>query len=129
MENFFEENKIRSFRDLRTWREGHRLLLEIYQVIEKFPKDEKYILSSQLCRAALSIPANIAEGMGRATPKDLIRFLVQARGSLHEVLNYLQVALDRKYITQEEFNRLNNDYNGLNAGINSHIESLNPYVK
>lgn len=128
MEDFLKENKVKSFRDLRTWRGGHRLLLEIYQITDRFPREEKYTLTSQLRSAALSIPANIAEGMGRATPKDLIRFLVQARGSLHEVLNYLQVAVDRKYFSQDEFNKLNNDYNGLNAGINSHIESLNPYV-
>jgi len=129
MEDFLESNKIKSFRDLRTWQEGHRFLLEVYRVVENFPKEERYILTSQFRSAALSISANIAEGMGRATAKDLIRFLVQARGSLHEVLNYLQVALDLKYITQEKFNRLNIDYNGLNAGINSHIESLNKYVE
>jgi four helix bundle protein len=128
MEIFFKNSKIKSFRDLRTWQTSRRLIPEIYQITEGFPREEKYILVSQIRSAAISISANIAEGMGRATPKDLIRFLVQARGSLHEVLNYLQIALDLKYITQDQFNKLNNDYLGLNAGINNHIESLKPYV-
>ncbi|MFH1253755.1 MAG: four helix bundle protein [Candidatus Uhrbacteria bacterium] len=129
MENYFTENKIKSFRDLRTWQEGRRLFSEIHKITESFPGEEKYILTSQLRSAALSIPANIAEGMGRGSPKDLIRFLIQARGSLHEVLSHLQIALDLKYIGQEKFNKIEQDYNGLNAGINSHIESLKLYVK
>ncbi|MFH1089374.1 MAG: four helix bundle protein [Candidatus Uhrbacteria bacterium] len=129
MENVFVESKIKSFRDLRTWQEGRRLFCEVHKITVNFPKEERYVLTSQLHSSALSIPANIAEGMGRGSPKDLIRFLIQARGSLHEVLSHLQLAFDLKYISLEEFNKLEKDYNGLNAGVNSHIESLRSYVK
>lgn len=115
---------IRSFRDLRTWREAHALVLEIYRMTSAFPSEERYGLTSQLRRAATSIPSNIAEGMGRASTADLIRFFINARGSVQETIYQVLLAKDLAYCPSELADRLTDRYNGLNAGINAHIEQL-----
>lgn len=71
--------KINSFHDLEIWKLSYQLVLDIYKISEAFPKKEDYRLTSQLVRVVTSIPANIAEGMGRHTRKELINFLVVAR--------------------------------------------------
>jgi len=73
--------KIKSFQDLEIWQLAHKLVLDIYSLVEKFPKKEEFRLTSQLIRAAISIPANIAEGMGRYSTKEFIHYLIIARGS------------------------------------------------
>jgi four helix bundle protein len=115
---------INNFLDLRTWQESRLLVKEIYRIIEKFPDFEKYNIMSQLRSSAVSIAANIAEGMGRSTTKDLCRFLIQARGSLHETISHLILAKDLGYISDQDLKELENRYWGLNVGINNHINSL-----
>jgi four helix bundle protein len=90
--------KIRCFRDLRVWNEAHSLAREIYQVTQKFPKDERYGLTSQLRRAAVSISSNIAEGSKRSTTKDLCHFLYMAQGSTEEVKSHLILAENIHYL-------------------------------
>ncbi|MFH1088806.1 MAG: four helix bundle protein [Candidatus Uhrbacteria bacterium] len=115
---------INNFLDLRTWQESRLLVKEIYRIIEKFPDFEKYNIISQLRSSAVSIAANIAEGMGRSTTKDLCRFLIQARGSLHETISHLILAKDLGYISDQDLKELENRYWGFNVGINNHINSL-----
>ncbi|MCU1286198.1 MAG: ribosomal protein [Acidobacteriales bacterium] len=74
-----------SYRDLLVWQKAISLVAEIYRFTRAFPKDEIYGLTSQLRRAAVSVPSNIAEGQGRLSKKDFRHFLGQARGSLLEV--------------------------------------------
>lgn len=95
--------KIKSFQDLNIWQEAHRLALEVYRITKLFPKEEIYGLISQLRRAAISIPSNIAEGMGRNTTKELLNFIYNARGSLSEVLYYLILSKDLGYINLINF--------------------------
>lgn len=95
------EGKIRSFEDLEAWQIAHNLVLEIYQITKKFPKEELYGIVSQLRRAALSITSNIAEGFSRYHYNDKIRFYYNARGSASEARNCLILAKDLGYITQE----------------------------
>src|ERR1700752_4771357 len=87
-----------SFQDLRVWQEAIKLAVAIYGTTEKFPKHELYGLTSQIRRAAVSIPSNIAEGKGR-TNKDFSRFLMQARGSLWELETQLEIALNLGYLS------------------------------
>lgn len=117
-------NSIKSFRDLNIWKEAHRLVLEIYKITNNFPKEEIYGLTPQLRRASVSIPSNIAEGMGRNTTKELLSFLYNARGSLSEVLYQLLLAKDLKYIEESVYKSIEERYNGLGMGINTFIKSL-----
>lgn len=117
-------SEIKSFQDLNIWKEAHKLTLEIYKITKNFPKEEIYGLIPQLRRAAISIPSNIAEGMGRNTTKELLNFTYIARGSLSEVLYYLILGKDFGYIKEEDFKNLNGRYNGLARGINVFISKL-----
>ena len=80
--------------------------MEIYEVTGKFPRHELYGLVSQLRPAAISVPANIAEGSGRRTIRDYIRFLYQARGSLYELEYLVHISHRLRYLTDEEFQQL-----------------------
>ena len=106
------------------WQEAHSLALEIYKVSNSFPPEERYGLRSQIRSAATSAPSNIAEGKGRGTTKDFIRFLIQARGSVQEVIYQLLLARDLHYVSAELHKELTDRYNGLNAGINRYVQSL-----
>lgn len=99
---------IRSFKDLRTWQEAHRLTLAIHHATQSFPKREQYILVSQILRATISITSNIAEGFSKNTASDKINFYHIAMGSLTEVQNQLQLAKDLGYLPEELFQQLDN---------------------
>ena len=116
--------QIKSFQDLNIWKEAHSLALEIYRVTKKFPKSETFGLISQMQRAAVSVPANIAEGMGRNTTKELLSFSFNARGSLSEMIYHLILSKDLGYLDQSSFDILYKRYNGLAAGINAFISKL-----
>jgi four helix bundle protein len=86
-----------SFRDLRVWQEGIDLCVSTYRRTENFPKREWFGLAVQMRRAALSIPSNIAEGQGRLTTRDCLRFLGIARGSLFELQTQIEIAVRLGY--------------------------------
>jgi four helix bundle protein len=90
------------FRDLEVWRQGHKLVLEVYRATKKFPKDELFGLTSQIRRCAVSVAGNIAEGNGRAGRNEYIQFLTIARGSLNETGYYVTLARDLGYVSSEE---------------------------
>ena len=81
-----------------------QLVKEVYLITQKFPKEELYALTSQIKRAAVSVPANIAEGVGRQYKKDTLQFLHIARGSLYELETLLNIAVIVKIIKEDEFN-------------------------
>ncbi len=95
--------KIKSFTDLQAWKDGHKLVLLIYKIIEFFPKKEIYSLANQMQRAAVSITSNIAEGFSRQTDKDKSHFYTISLGSITELQNQLLIARDLKYINSEIF--------------------------
>ena len=101
-----EETKIRNFTDLIVWKNGHNLVLQIYKLTKKFPKEEKYGLSDQIRRAAVSITSNIAEGFGRMKYNDKAHFYTMALGSIYEVQNQILISKDIGYVTKEECNLL-----------------------
>jgi four helix bundle protein len=87
-----------TFEDLQAWRLAMDLVMEVYQQSQGWPKDERYGLISQIRRAAVSIPSNIAEGKGRASEREFIKFLDCARGSLYEVQTQLKIASRLAYL-------------------------------
>ena len=87
----------KKFEDLVVWQKAHQLLLAIYKITRNFPKEEIFGLTSQFRRAAISVPANIAEGFKRATIPDKLRLLNIAQGSLEEVRYYLILSRDLEY--------------------------------
>ena len=112
-----ERPAARSFRDLVVWQKAHEFVLAVYRFTESFPDREKYGLAHQLRRAAVSIPANIAEGFGKRSQAEKGRFLNIAEGSLEECRYNLILAHDLKYgqtdsllNTLEEASRLLNAY-------------------
>jgi four helix bundle protein len=88
------------YQELRAWKAAHRLALEIYRITEDWPRTERFELTTQVRRAALSIPANIAEGAGRWGSRELRRYLNIALGSLLELSYYLLFARDRGLLSQ-----------------------------
>src|SRR3989344_8747571 len=96
-------SKLKSFTDLNIWKYGHELVLEIYRVTKKFPKEEMFGLTSQLRRAIVSFTSNIAEGFSRNTYKEKAQFYSIALGSLTEVQNQLLVARDIGYLAHNDF--------------------------
>ena len=97
---------MKDFRQLKVWERAHQLVLAIYKATANFPKEELYGLTSQVRRAGLSIPANIAEGCGRNTDADFARFLQIAMGSACEAEYELLLCLDLGFVPQEEHKKL-----------------------
>jgi len=100
------KNKIKSFTDLNTWKEGHKLVLDIYRITKNFPREEQFGLTIQLRRAGVSFTSNIAEGFSRNSYKEKLQFYSIALGSLTEIQNQLLVAKDIDYMTKEEFDKI-----------------------
>jgi four helix bundle protein len=100
-----EENMplMKSFRELEVWQKAHALVLDIYRITESFPERERFGITSQLRRAAASIPANIAEDFGRRSTRELWQFLAIGNGSLEETRYFLVLARDLHFLTAERF--------------------------
>lgn len=94
--------KANSYKDLIVWQKAHKLVLNIYGITQNFPKEELFGLTSQIRRAAVSIPANIAEGFGRQGTKDKLRFYNISMASLNEVNYYLLLINDLEYAETTE---------------------------
>lgn len=111
----------RSFQDLEMWQLAHTWVLKIYQVTENFPKHELFGLTSQLRRAAVSIPANIAEGFRKKTAPDKARFYNISQGSLEECRYYLILAQDLGYA---ETTALAAEIDRIGSMIDSYVRAL-----
>jgi four helix bundle protein len=90
------------YRELKVWQLGMQLTTRVYRITTNFPKHELYGLSSQMRRAAVSIPSNIAEGHARGTPKEMMRFCAIAKGSLAELETQLLVATELGYSDRDD---------------------------
>jgi four helix bundle protein len=101
-----EQQVLKSFQEVEVWRKAHQLALQTYRVTDGFPDRERYGIVSQVRRSAVSIPANIAEGFGRSTTKELLQFLVQANGSLEETRYFLILSLDLGYLKKQDFDEM-----------------------
>ena len=94
-----------SYRDLVAYQRSKALVSEVYGALESFPKKETYALCDQLRRAVISIPSNIAEGMGRTSIKEQIHFIEIAFGSLNEVMCQVEIAYELKFINKEQLSQ------------------------
>lgn len=97
---------MQDYKKLKVWEKSHQFVLEIFNLAKQIPKEETFGFTSQLKRAATSIPANIAEGCGKNTAKDFTNFLNISLGSANESEYYLILAKDLKYINGEDFEQL-----------------------
>lgn len=97
------------YKKLAVWGKSHQFALNIYRVTATFPKDELYGLTSQIRRASVSVPPNIAEGSGRGGNPELIRFLRIAAGSAHEAEYQLLLAHDLGYLNDELYKQLESE--------------------
>lgn len=98
--------KIQSFTDLNVWKEGHKLVIIVYKITKEFPKEETYSLVDQMRRAAASITANITKGFGRQTYKEKVQFHYMSKGSLSELKNFILIAKDVNYLSENNFKLL-----------------------
>jgi len=115
---------MKDFRELKVWEKAHALALELYRATRGFPRDEVYGLTSQICRACTSIPANIAEGCGRGGDAELARFLRIAMGSASELEYHLLLACDLKFLDRSECDRLVTDVIEVKRMLASFIQKL-----
>ena len=102
-----EKNRY-THKQLIVWQKSMKLVVEIYKIMRNFPDHEQYALASQIRRCAVSIPSNIAEGYGRGSNKELMRFLNIARGSVFELDTQLEIARQVNFLSQDQFDFLGN---------------------
>ncbi len=113
-----------SFHELTIWKNGNKLVLQVYEATRHFPKSEQFGLTDQLKRSANSIIANIAESQGRYTYSDKIRVQYQSRGEIFETRSHLHVAHGLGYLTDVSFNKLDQAYESLLIQLNAYIKHL-----
>jgi four helix bundle protein len=118
------EGQIKSHRDLIAWRKAMDLVVEVYEITKTFPKEELYGLTSQMRRAAVSIPANIAEGQGRRSKPEFRQFLGNARGSLLELDTHLELALRLDYLKAVQYEGINQRVIEVGRIVNGLLRSL-----
>ena len=99
-------------------------MLRVYAATKTFPSDERFRLTDQLCRAAASVPANIAEGKGRTSLRGYLQFLSIARGSVEEVKYFLLLARDLKYLEEDDYEAINSEYDHVGKMLNGLMNSL-----
>ncbi|HAJ32238.1 MAG TPA: four helix bundle protein [Candidatus Atribacteria bacterium] len=120
---------IKSFEELPVWKDARKFANKIYNLTKKFPKEENYGLISQITPAAVSVGSKIAEGFDHYSKKDFIKYLIIARGSISEIQNDLYIALDLKYINQDDFQEAYALTKDLGKQINGFVKYLRAYDK
>ena len=112
------------FRKLAVWQKAYQLTLNIYQSTGSFPKEELFGMTSQMRRAAASIPANIAEGSGRGSDIELRRFCQIALGSANELEFFMMLSRDLRYFEQHQYDNLNENGLEIQRMLGSLIQKL-----
>ena len=115
---------LRNYKDLKVWQKSYQLCLFIYKVTKEFPNDERYCLTSQIRRASVSVPNNIAEGYGRKSTPEYVRFLYIAYGSTCELETQILLAGDLGYIEHEQLNKIQKDIEEGERMLKALIKSL-----
>ena len=114
---------MKDFRKLKVWEKAHQLALAVYKVTKSFPKEELYGLTSQIRRASMSIPTNIAQGCGRRTDAEFARFLQIAMGSASETEYQLLLARDLEFLSNE-YQQLHNHVTEVKRMLTSFMQTL-----
>lgn len=120
---------LKNYKELQVWQKAYQVCLEIYRLTKSFPQDERYGLTSQIRRAAVSVPSNIAEGYGRKTTNEYIQALYIAYGSTCEIETQTLLVGDLKYIDKEELQKLMVDIGDVERMLKGLINSLQRKVR
>ena len=115
---------MKDFRQLKVWEKSHQLALAIYKATKEFPKEKLYGLTSQIRRASMSIPTNIAEGCGRNTDADFARFLQMAMGSASETEYELLLSYDLPFLNKRTYDNLTTDITEIKRMLPSLLKTL-----
>ena len=115
---------MRDFHKYKVWEKGHQFALNIYLATESFPKNELFGITSQIRRAATSIPFNIAEGCGRRSDTEFAHYLNIAAGSASEAEEELLLSYDLEFMDKASYQKLNEEVNDIKAMLNKLIETL-----
>jgi len=113
-----------SYENLDVWKQGCDAAIRVYGLTKSFPREEVFGLTSQIRRAAVSIPSNIAEGFGRGTDKEKIQFYIIARGSVAEVKTQLFLAKELKYVEDEQYKIMADELTIIHKMLNKMISYL-----
>ena len=116
---------MKTHKDLSVWKNSIELVKEIYEITNRYPKEEIYGLISHIRRATVSIPTNIAEGSGRHYRKESIQFLYISMGSLSELETLLIISLELAFISKEKYDYLENKMNEIRSQITGLIKYYN----
>ena len=119
-------SEIQSYRDLIAWQKAFKLGLMIYRLTKQFPDEERFGLISQLRRASVSVPSNIAEGYGRQSRNEYVRFLKIGRGSLYEIDTQLLFAVELQYVSHEMYDQTKSLLDECSRVLGGLIRSLSP---
>ena len=115
---------MRDFKELKVWHKAHQFVLAVYRTTQAFPPDERFGLTTQLRKAATSVPSNIAEGCGHHSEREFARFLSIAAGSASEAEYQLLLACDLDYIGKDIHHSLDAQVNEVKRMLNSFIQKL-----
>lgn len=115
---------MKDFRKLNVWEKSHLLTLEVYKATRPFPKDELYGLTSQMRRASVSIPSNIAEGCGRGSDAELSRFCQISMGSASELEYQILLSRDLSYLEDLQYEKLTNMVTEVKKMLTSFIQKI-----
>ena len=115
---------MQDYRKLEVWKKSHKLTMLVYSATKSFPSDERYGLTSQIRRCSVSIPSNIAEGCGRSSNAELVRFLYIAMGSAQELDYQLYLSSELNYLAQGEYLELTAELTSLRKMLNAFIQKL-----
>jgi four helix bundle protein len=115
---------LKNYKELKVWQKAYRLCLEVYRITKTYPKEERYGLTSQIRRAAVSVPSNIAEGYGRRTVGEYIQALYIAYGSNCELETQILLAGDLGFMKREDLEELQKDLGDVERLLKALIRSL-----
>ena len=115
---------LKNYKELKVWQKAYNLCIAVYKITKTFPKEELYGLTSQMRRAALSVPCNIAEGYGRKTTPEYIRFLFIAYGSNCELETQILISGDLGFMKAEELEKLQTDMGEVERMLKALIKSM-----
>jgi four helix bundle protein len=121
--------EVKTYKDLIAWQKSIVLVTEIYALTRTFPADEKFGLTSQLNRAAVSVPSNIAEGWGRETSKNFLQFLRNSRGSVMEIQTQLIIAKNLGFVDEHSYQKLMDKSEEVGKILQGLIKSINAKMK